>query len=201
MLGHIFEPFFTNKEVGKGTGLGLSIVYGIVTDSGGAIDVTSKLGSGSTFTIYSPGPMPVEAIERIDSRRRAVRRARAGVDDEEALLAVTSEMLARLGYRPTTFSDSGQRLANSSRPRHLRASSRTSDAGSDRDRTRRTAASAQGRYPGRARERLRRADDDRTRGRRRHRRNPEEPVQSRELAAALARGARKAQRPVSAPAS
>lgn len=53
-LTRLFEPFFTTKEVGKGTGLGLSLVYGIVTDSAGAIDVTSTQGRGSCFAIYLP---------------------------------------------------------------------------------------------------------------------------------------------------
>ncbi len=53
-LEQIFEPFFTTKEVGEGTGLGLSIAYGIVEEHGGWIEVTSKQGQGSCFTVFLP---------------------------------------------------------------------------------------------------------------------------------------------------
>jgi two-component system NtrC family sensor kinase len=53
-LEKVFMPFFTTKDVGRGTGLGLSVSYGIVQGLGGDIEVRSKEGAGSTFTIVLP---------------------------------------------------------------------------------------------------------------------------------------------------
>lgn len=51
---HIFEPFYTTKELGKGTGLGLSIVYGIIKKHGGYITCHSTIGIGTSFHVYLP---------------------------------------------------------------------------------------------------------------------------------------------------
>jgi len=57
VLPHIFEPFYTTRPTGQGTGLGLSVSLGIVQDHGGAIDVDSREGEGTTFTVWLPvGP-------------------------------------------------------------------------------------------------------------------------------------------------
>jgi len=60
-LSKTFDPFFTTMPVGKGTGLGLSISYSIVKQHQGAIDVKSKVGVGTTFTVRLPGPRQAQS--------------------------------------------------------------------------------------------------------------------------------------------
>ena len=115
VMKRIFEPFFTTKGPGRGTGLGLASVHGIVTQHGGALNVRSRLGAGSTFETYFP---QTEDVVR-DERQGEAAAAPLGqgetvlfVDDETPLVALGEEMLALLGYEPVGFQDSAAALAS-----------------------------------------------------------------------------------------
>ncbi|MHB8285396.1 MAG: ATP-binding protein [Caulobacteraceae bacterium] len=102
-LDAIFEPFFTTKEVGQGTGLGLSQVFGFVKQSGGEVDVESRPGEGSTFTIYIPhsSAETAKAISHTpdhpaDSSFSACVLV---VEDNDRVGQFATEMLQDLGYK------------------------------------------------------------------------------------------------------
>src|SRR5450631_1413969 len=108
VLERIFDPFFTTKDVGEGTGLGLSLVHGIVTDLGGAIDVKTTAGNGTSFEIWLPiaAAAGKPAVETVRELPRGHGETVMIVDDEPMLVALAEEMLAELGYEPLGFDSS-----------------------------------------------------------------------------------------------
>jgi nitrogen-specific signal transduction histidine kinase len=112
-IDRIFDPFFTMKEVGVGTGLGLSLVHGIVTELGGAIEVTSAPGKGSRFAVYLPRDGDVDGPARLAPAAipQGQRQRVLVVDDEEPLVEIATRTLAGLGYVPTGYTSSEVALA------------------------------------------------------------------------------------------
>jgi two-component system cell cycle sensor histidine kinase/response regulator CckA len=102
VLEHIFEPFYTTKDVGLGTGLGLATVHGIVTQSGGRVDVVSDPGLGSTFIVLLPAAADDRREEPVEHREQP----RLGGDetlllceDEDGVRALLELVLTGAGYR------------------------------------------------------------------------------------------------------
>ena len=104
MLEQVTEPFFTTKEVGKGTGLGLSMVYGFARQSGGAIDIDSKVGEGTRVDIWLP--RTVSGAERDATEPATPAKVALDtpplrillVDDHEAVRETTAGMLCDMGH-------------------------------------------------------------------------------------------------------
>ena len=98
---HLFEPFFTTKAKGKGTGLGLATVYGIVSQSGGAISVESAPGLGTAFEIYLPRTEASVAEPEL-ARAPGLRGGHETillVEDDPAVGAVAARVLREAGSR------------------------------------------------------------------------------------------------------
>ncbi len=96
----IFDPFFTTKGEGEGTGLGLSMVYNIIQQHNGVIDVDSKIGIGTEFSIY----IPVLAGRILSSDNEYTTDIYEGsgsilvIDDEELIRQTASNILEECGY-------------------------------------------------------------------------------------------------------
>jgi CheY-like chemotaxis protein len=124
VLERMFDPFFTTKGVGQGTGLGLSLVHGIVSDLGGAIDVTSKPGEGTTFEIWLPiaGEIAMPSLQATRALPQGNGETVMIVDDERPLVALAEEIAAELGYEPIGFDSSRAALeAFSAQPQRFDA--------------------------------------------------------------------------------
>jgi CheY-like chemotaxis protein len=112
----VFEPFFTNKPVGKGTGIGLSMVYGTVRSHGGAIELHSIVGKGTTFTIYLP--LRLEAGGETDTATPGVLTGSGRIllaDDDETVREVVTRMLHQLGYEVEVAIDGTEAVERISR--------------------------------------------------------------------------------------
>jgi two-component system cell cycle sensor histidine kinase/response regulator CckA len=100
-VDHLFEPFFSSKDLGKGTGLGLATVYGVVKQHDGFLDVSSEIGKGTTFRVYLPSsPSHVSqqqpgtvAITLTGSETILV------VEDHKGMRDVADEILRSQGYK------------------------------------------------------------------------------------------------------
>jgi len=108
----IFEPFFTTREKGQGTGLGLSSAFGIVKSHNGFMTVRSRMGHGSTFSVFLPA-----AAGAVVQEPKPARPVPAGaktillVEDEEMVAEVGRQMLERLGYRTLVARSGDEALA------------------------------------------------------------------------------------------
>ncbi|MCD6497528.1 MAG: response regulator [Deltaproteobacteria bacterium] len=101
LRSHVFEPFYTTKEVGKGTGLGLSQVYGLVRQHGGFIEVGESPSGGAAFFVYFPESDKAPHLSD-ENGRHAYPQGRGEtimvVEDEPSVLLAVSRMLSNIGY-------------------------------------------------------------------------------------------------------
>jgi len=112
-LGNIFEPFFTTKGPGKGTGLGLATVYGVVKQNDGFVNVHSEPDQGTTFKIYLPRFKAKADLLQKDVKSIPTELGHETillVEDEIAILRLTTQMLERLGYKVVAAKTPGEAI-------------------------------------------------------------------------------------------
>ena len=103
VLARAFEPFFTTKEIGKGSGLGLSQALGFAKQSGGGMQIETRVGEGTSIKIYLPRAAKHSVSDSSIAASSQVKASRKGavillVDDDSAVREITSSMLGELGY-------------------------------------------------------------------------------------------------------
>jgi CheY-like chemotaxis protein len=111
-LDRIFDPYFSTKQAGSG--LGVATTYSIIKRHGGHIAVESKLGEGTTFTLYLPAidsPALPDAKRREPNRLTLEQSASALVlDDDEMVCAVVMKMLQKIGFAVETVTEGEQAI-------------------------------------------------------------------------------------------
>jgi len=113
ILEHVFEPFYTTKDVGKGTGLGLAMVYGIVKNHEGYILCYSEISTGTTFKIYLPALEQSGQRQKPDETKDLFKGGDETillVDDEEYIRDLGVELLTDAGYHVLTATDGEEGL-------------------------------------------------------------------------------------------
>ncbi|RYH18599.1 MAG: response regulator, partial [Alcaligenaceae bacterium] len=115
IVDRVFEPFFTTKPLGMGTGLGLSMVYGFAKQSGGLVRIHSKVGVGTSVSIYLPQHHQRPEAETPSSEQSVPATGRGEtvliVDDEPAVRTLMVEVLQELGYYILEAGDAASALA------------------------------------------------------------------------------------------
>ncbi|WP_296272466.1 hybrid sensor histidine kinase/response regulator [Pseudomonas sp. UBA6323] len=111
VIAKAFDPFFTTKPIGHGTGLGLSMIYGFAKQSGGQARIHSKVGVGTTLTIYLPRYFGAVDAEREELYSNAVELSELGetilvVDDEPTIRMLLVDALSERGYSVIEAADS-----------------------------------------------------------------------------------------------